>query len=93
MTKHDDGGPAYPVSVPADWHEKHGGMSLLDAFAGQVMVGILRNLEGLRPDDIPLMASDAYGIADAMIAEKRRREGGDTIPGRLRLCRERRAGR
>ena len=66
---HDDGGPAYPAG-------QYEGMTLLDAFAMQAMVGILRNLEGLRPDDIPLMASDAYGIAAAMVAEKRRREGG-----------------
>lgn len=38
--KHDDGGPAYPVSFPSDWHEKHGGMSLLDAFAMKVLPAV-----------------------------------------------------
>jgi len=50
-------------------------MTLLDYFAGQAMAGMLANAGFSK--DFPCdgdLAQDAYEKADAMIAEKRRRE-------------------
>ena len=47
------------------------GMSLRDWFAGQVVNGICHGLvHGIRPADIVNLTRDAYGIADAMLAER-----------------------
>ncbi len=77
---HDDGGPAFP-------HQEHSvetgrplcasdrGISLWDYMAGQALAGLLAS--GEHTDCTPAeYAHDAYNYADAMIAEKRRREGG-----------------
>ena len=74
--KHDDGGPAYPLSEDAISHRCRDfnmqGMTLLDYFAGQALAGLLANPE---KDYAYADAADlAYRQADAMIAEKRRRE-------------------
>ena len=71
MTKHDDGGPAFPNTYD-EWHEGLGGMSLLDYYAGQVISPMLVQAYGKTPD---VLADYAYNIAQAMIAEKRRLEG------------------
>ncbi len=80
--KTDDGGPAYPLGVATATGEnpvcsanfENGeGMTLLDWFAGQALCGLCtRAPQGYTTD---MRASDAYLIAQAMIAEKRRREG------------------
>jgi len=54
-------------------------MTLLDYFAGQSLAGavqaaIAHSLEGHGEWDIKEMSKDMYRIAEAMIAEKRRRE-------------------
>ncbi len=54
-----------------------GGMSLLDHFAGQALVGLLAGDVGGPGDDryfsehLAETAGDAYAIAQAMLAEKR----------------------
>lgn len=94
MSKHDDGGPAYPTQNTS---QPYCGMTLLDWFAGQayteaVEIVTVRGVERCReileseeepepePDDdtdrADLIAREAYRLAAAMIAEKRRREGG-----------------
>lgn len=66
-----------------------GGMTMLDYFAGQALTGIIahpsrpgwKDSKGRSttdaPDDGPIIACIAYELAAAMLAEKRRREGGD----------------
>lgn len=43
-TEPNDGGPAFPLQcIGPDFPPGHAGMSLLDHFAGQALVGILAN--------------------------------------------------
>jgi len=78
--KYDDGGPAFATAENGDfknaWHQE--GMTLADWFAGQALVSMI-NDPAMR-DDESLAWSDyareSYNFADAMIAEKRRREAG-----------------
>ena len=72
MSKHDDGGPAFPS---VDYGSI--GMSLRDWFAGQALAGVIAaccqdtlNFETREQ----LFARNAYAIADAMLAERARRE-------------------
>lgn len=72
--KKNDGGPAFPC-INANRGRSDGanieGMSLRDYFAGQVVNGICHGLvHGIRPADIVNLTRDAYGIADAMLAER-----------------------
>ena len=66
-----DGGPAYPVPSDGVSFGTHPGMSLRDHFAGLAMQGKLACglWSHLAPEQ---MASTAYQIADAMIAERER---------------------
>ena len=82
--KHDDGGPAYPVSVATATGENPvcsasfedgEGMTLLDWFAGQALRGLLSRFRKTPVLEPHMWSHDAYIIADAMLAEKRRREG------------------
>jgi len=64
-------------AVPTEGHVacNPASMTLLDYFAGQAMAGLLANAGFSK--DFPCdgdLAQDAYEVADAMIAEKRRRE-------------------
>ena len=73
MTKTDDGGPAYPHPGVCN------GMTLLDWFAGQALAGILAGgfADTIPHDDVNGggdAAFYAYQYAEAMIAQKRRRE-------------------
>lgn len=72
----DNGGPAFarPDVQFQNYDVEIGspGMSLLDYFAGCVLTGPLAH-EGLQMQDTQI-AAEVYGIADAMVAEKRRRE-------------------
>lgn len=81
--KHDDGGPAYPTREVTNWNPAMDGMSLLDAFAMEVLPAVYGVMmrEMKENDCIPEdwrdgIAADAYKIAAAMVAAKRRREGG-----------------
>lgn len=68
-----DGGPAFPQPIDRQvgmCPEKEG-MTLRDYFAAKALAGILPALvQGIRPQDIPKMAADCYGIADALLAER-----------------------
>lgn len=78
----DDGGPAFPeLDCFVDQHgEKpaysaYHGMTLRDYFAGQALAGLCANdgieFEPVAADKIhPIYARHAYGLADAMIAER-----------------------
>jgi len=74
MSKHDTGGPAMPhnrslaLCEHCAQEQAHPGMTLLDWFAGQVVVGLYAgNAEAI--------ARVAYDRAAALVAEKRKREG------------------
>jgi hypothetical protein len=72
-----DGGPAFPVGNET----LHGGMSLLDYFAGQALAGLV-SLDGAwtaaamakkkEGDFTAEMAVASYQIAHAMLEERRR---------------------
>ena len=63
----DDGGTAFPVTRPAP----HVGMSLRDYFAGQAMAALVAFRGGYSAHDAQT-ADTAYGIADAMLAERQK---------------------
>ena len=71
--KTNDGGPAFPIShYNGDEVVTYSGMSLRDYFAGQALVASTP-LEGdCTPSEI---ASDCYNWADAMLDERKRRQG------------------
>jgi hypothetical protein len=52
------------------WPEHHYGMTLRDWFAGQALSGVGKHL----PDHHPWLANHCYDLADAMLAEKDRRD-------------------
>jgi len=76
----ENGGPACPLSV----HPEHGygpaasvqdGMSLRDYFAGQALVGLRASgIPDERRETYAAVADAAYRSADAMIAERNRKE-------------------
>lgn len=80
-----DGGPAFPNVGNGDWtnrdndekfsFELTGGMKLRDYFAAQAIIGAgawpTRTQDGL-PIGLPEVASWAYRLADAMLAERER---------------------
>lgn len=78
----EDGGPAFPCDVhkAGPYGQKIGkhvpGMSLRDWFAGQALDGILaawyqtKDKNVMADDKMGMFAYWAYGMADAMIAEK-----------------------
>ena len=79
----DTGGQAFACQYSK--YENQGGMTLLDYFAGQALAGLTdRDNDGIATvakktdseyEDVAALY--AYGIAAAMIAEKRRRESDD----------------
>lgn len=60
-----DNPSAFPLAVPPDFQFANGGMTLRDYFAGQALQGQLATGEAAL-----LVASCAYAIADAMLAER-----------------------
>ena len=66
-----DGGPAFPYQ-PGDWAVDNTGMTLRDYFAGQALIGILHDEDGLGSPlfQFHLRAEAAYKMADAMLAER-----------------------
>ena len=74
-TQTNDGGPAFPQFAISDNYEFHPGMTLRDYFAGEALQGIIQVLHrGIRPQDIEGMAQDCFGIADAMLVARERKE-------------------
>ena len=65
----NDGGPAFPYRETENsgqyWH--HYGMTLRDYFAGQALAGVLSDWH---PTATRQTASQAYEIADAMLAAR-----------------------
>ena len=83
MTKHDDGGPAYPEQVPDTPTSIPGivynatikpGMTLLDYYAGQALATMVESWAGSDSKYAGDVARKCYSFADAMITEKNRRE-------------------
>ena len=87
---YDDGGPvgAYGFQTTSGNIVAQSGISILELFAGQALLGMLASEsqgDGMMPSgrDVTTEEFDAntakmaYRYADAMIAEKRRREAGN----------------
>lgn len=84
MSAHNDGGPEFPGKLPiygevADEFAYFGGMTLRDYFAAKAMQGFLAEAANPRfgssaePPNAahwPGFASDAYALADAMLAAR-----------------------
>lgn len=78
MSGREDGGPAFPLVLPAT---EYNGMSLRDYFAGQVIGRLGRfsgDFRGINPDRI---ARGAYEIADAMLTVRQLGHSTGTTPG------------
>jgi len=87
-TQKQDGGPAFPssndITVGNAHTNVHSGMTLRDWFAGQALAGMWSNNDhlcivkenaskaGHSFDE--RLSQNAYAIADAMIAERKRRD-------------------
>lgn len=77
MTKHDDGGTAFPITAGNAVYGR--GMTLRDWFAGQALVGIINacamdaRVRGETSE--MLFARKAYSVADAMIAAREKQNG------------------
>lgn len=63
--------PAFPIAVPSEFQWADSGMTLRDWFAGQILTGYLRDYKvSIHPDNAETIASNAYQLADAMLAER-----------------------
>jgi hypothetical protein len=69
-----DGGPAYPTN---NWQKfvpqstgYHEGMTLRDYFAAKAMQGMLANDIDCGPEQVPIIVTSAYVLADAMLKER-----------------------
>lgn len=73
MSKHTDGGPAFPTPWAAGTATE-GGMTMRDWFAGQAMQGMLAsaNSGGRWDADHDILTGEAYDIADAMLKERKK---------------------
>lgn len=69
-----DGYPAFPTGYGG---KNHPGMTLRDHFAGQAIAPIIALLGRIGDGDVPweLVAKSAYGLADAMLAERNKEPG------------------
>lgn len=63
----NDGGPAFPRSLPSTGDSNRYGMSLRDWFAGQALAGLCGGDVWPNSDDGREMARRAYLFADAML--------------------------
>jgi hypothetical protein len=77
-TKHDDGGFAFPWTLVSEGttNEWCAGMTLLDWFAGQMALASFTDCWSNEA-----LARRAYDQAEALVAEKRRRERGANDEG------------
>lgn len=74
MSERDNGGPAFPCNDhPSLGYGETTGMTLRDWFAGQALGGLTvgwNDMPGSYAECTGGVASAAYGIADAMLAER-----------------------
>lgn len=75
MSKHDDGGRAFPFSYETLHPEEHcinGGMTLRDYFAAAALIGIeaSQGNGGAFVSTVEKVAARAYELADAMLKER-----------------------
>jgi hypothetical protein len=76
MTDKPENPQAFPLHE-SEFNNNHEGMTLRDWFAGQVVNGIIQNdrtlesMEGATPSKV---ANWSYSIADAMLAERSKRD-------------------
>jgi hypothetical protein len=63
------GGPAFPVMVP-EAKIVYTGISIRDYFAAMAMQGMLANDTDCGPEQVPIIATSAYVLADAMLKER-----------------------
>ena len=84
MSNHDNGGPAFPCEqtyTPGEgWNQSFDpGMSVLDYFAGQALLGLLPAFENA-PEKRNMvshyLAKRSYEIAEAMLRERSQRNEG-----------------
>ena len=73
MDQTNNGGPAFPCYDARGFVSE--GMSLRDYFAGQALAGMLA--DSTRQGSLENYTEDAYDIADAMLAEREKEEGGE----------------
>ena len=70
-TPQDDGGPAFPMPPSSEYvHPGEDGMSLRDYYAGQALIGMMNKWDTSPNKNI---ARACYQVADALVAERRRR--------------------
>ncbi len=79
MSTKPNGGPAFPVSIDKPAGYGTDGMSLRDWFAGQALAGLVNG----RKDYVKAFAEEAYSVADAMLAERRKTTEGGARSERL----------
>lgn len=70
MSRRDDGGTAFPVSIPGCGDNGQQGMSLRDWFAGQALAGLCTALISHTRDEREGIVERAYAMADAMLSER-----------------------
>jgi hypothetical protein len=86
----DDGGAAFPGEVETSMcgiKERYpvSGMTLRDWFAGQALAGLAsewQTIPGSYEDTIGGAARTAYGLADALLAERDKPEGNSKEAGK-----------
>lgn len=71
----NDGGPAFPTTFQ-DWNEGLGGMTLRDYFAAKALTAAMTGAPNDR-STAKSVSDYAYHVAEAMLAEKKRREAED----------------
>jgi hypothetical protein len=79
MSNKDNGGPAFPVTMPAGeaykGHAEFDGMTLRDYFAAKAMQACLSSTKGMfgvgYKDNNANMAMASYSIADAMLEARK----------------------
>lgn len=73
MNNYHHSGPAFPVHETPDSTDSPG-MTLRDYFAAKAMQGFLAHHESdyapLIDEKVPMLAREAYRLADAMLAER-----------------------
>lgn len=83
MSQAKDGGPAFPQSeeqyalTPGHAVKvTQGGLSVRDFFAASALMGMMGNF-GKLDSSYEQIAGHAYCVADALLAERAKREGGE----------------